>query len=584
MIGVTGLLWMTLSSLILLESLDAFQMTPTRFACHLNPTISSSISRITISSSAITTHTCIMKNTKTIRSTTTTKLRNYLDSLSQANHSDDNNEHRHQNKSSFSSSYTPPVTGIIPSGRGPLGSYLDGMTRKHSDHSSSDMSDISISSDTASITTHTSSRRNQSQEHISPRTTTRASSLTAILTSPQDDARTDIRNLLTQRAIQSFLRLSEECRDPHSAKWIQDFLHLSNSNLMDYHGTASAFMEDYQGIWDAPLIDMIRQPQDTIVVSSKRRGRGHGGWSPHNPYLQERWVEMAISIDPVNLANRILSVREQIAKEWCMDLDVLMQANDEILDSFFHRVKSDIPSVSGGMNPTPTEAFDKTAFFKMDSISRASHTLSSPLRRANFDLMYNLCTQAAIHRILRAHKKECEHRNKYNNKKSGGIQDSSLFTSKDWNILFLKQFYMDRVEEYFDGNLEYGQADSFMDELLQTSPRIMSFSNLFGVVSGGTTSTTSGSSSSSSSTTTISGLIDPVGAAELIIEMRNVVAKDWKIWMNQVSEDHTTIRQHLYARQILLQNVKEEAEQQQQQFRQEWNKYDDQRPRDDIFQ
>jgi hypothetical protein len=42
--------------------------------------------------------------------------------------------------------------------------------------------------------------------------------LTKFLDSSKDDARTDIRNLLTQRAIQSFMRLLEECRDPHSAK------------------------------------------------------------------------------------------------------------------------------------------------------------------------------------------------------------------------------------------------------------------------------------------------------------------------------------------------------------------------------
>jgi hypothetical protein len=42
--------------------------------------------------------------------------------------------------------------------------------------------------------------------------------LTKFLDTDKDDARTDIRNLLTQRAIQSFMRLLEECRDPHSAK------------------------------------------------------------------------------------------------------------------------------------------------------------------------------------------------------------------------------------------------------------------------------------------------------------------------------------------------------------------------------
>merc|ERR1712238_528111 len=71
----------------------------------------------------------------------------------------------------------------------------------------------------------------------------------------QDDARTDIRNLLTQRSIQQFMKLCEDCRDPHTVSWLNDYLlHPTDSNtaveqqqysIMDYYGTGSKFLEDH---------------------------------------------------------------------------------------------------------------------------------------------------------------------------------------------------------------------------------------------------------------------------------------------------------------------------------------------------
>ena len=58
----------------------------------------------------------------------------------------------------------------------------------------------------------------------------------------------------------------------------------------------------------------------------------------------------------------------------------------------------------------------------------------------------------------------------------------------------------------------------------------------------------------STTVTTSSELVDPVGAAELIIQKRKEVAEDWKALMSRVSEDHTRIRQNLYTNQILRSN------------------------------
>jgi hypothetical protein len=100
----------------------------------------------------------------------------------------------------------------------------------------------------------------------------------------RNEARTDVRNLLTQRAIQSFVFLVTECRDPHSGKWLEEFLGTSNS--LQFHGTGAGYMEQFGGTWDGPLLAMMEAPKDVVIVSAKRSGKGHKGWSKNNPYLE----------------------------------------------------------------------------------------------------------------------------------------------------------------------------------------------------------------------------------------------------------------------------------------------------------
>lgn len=412
----------------------------------------------------------------------------YLDSLSPAQPDEENNNDNNKDGNQANQQQPPqPVykpAGIVPSGRGPLGSYLDAVSSGRSGSFNEEGEDED-EEEFPETQTNTNTRKLESWTNTY---------LSTFLTG--DDARTDIRNLLTQRSIQSFMRLLEECRDPHSAKWIQeDFL--QSGNLLDYHGTGAGFIESFGGTWDAPLIEMIGRPRDRIIVSAKRRGRGHGGWSKNNPYLEERWMEMTVDIHPSSLASRILSVREQIAKEWTQDLDILLTANDQILQSFFDTMKS---SQNG------QGSFERTAANMMNNIARSAVRTSSPFRRSNFDLMYNLCTQAAIHRILRERLAAGEER--------------------EISFIFLRDFYTEKAEEYFDGDLQSGRADDFFDDLLQTSPSVLS--------------TEDGKT----------GLVDPVGAAEAIIKMRKEVVNDWKALMKRVPEDHTGVRQALFTNQI----------------------------------
>jgi hypothetical protein len=76
-----------------------------------------------------------------------------------------------------------------------------------------------------------------------------------------------------------------ECRDPHTVKWLEDFG--GWENLESFHGTGALNVTRFP-IWSSVLMDVMQQPNDVVIVSAKRRGRGHGGWSKNNPYLEVR--------------------------------------------------------------------------------------------------------------------------------------------------------------------------------------------------------------------------------------------------------------------------------------------------------
>ena len=316
------------------------------------------------------------------------------------------------------------------------------------------------------------------------------------------DSRVDIRNLLTQRAIQSFIFLCESVRDPHSAKWIEDFL--ETPNQLQYHGTGAGYIEKFGGTWDAPLLAMMEREKDVIVVSVKRSGKGHKGWSKNNPYLEDRYVQFHIDIDPVSLTSRILDVREQIAKEWEIDLGILSQANNNILESYAQISREERGKKDSELSSRPPVAFERTAVV---AINQQVWISASPFRNGNFDLLCNLCTQASVHRLLRQ-------------LQAGGREKMLSF---DW----LRDFYSERLTQYFDGNQRFGRADDFLEELLLETPVIVKFSD--------------GKDC----------FVDPMSLAEDIIQLRNEVIEEWKVTMAEIPQSHSTsIRKILLEKQM----------------------------------
>lgn len=59
-------------------------------------------------------------------------------------------------------------------------------------------------------------------------------------------------------------------------------------------------------VWDSILADMLFQPPDVVIISAKRRGRGHGGWSKNNPYLEEvRYASLRVHAETNKVPSRL---------------------------------------------------------------------------------------------------------------------------------------------------------------------------------------------------------------------------------------------------------------------------------------
>ena len=315
-------------------------------------------------------------------------------------------------------------------------------------------------------------------------------------------------------------------------QWIEDFLELQN--LGNYHGNGAINTTKYP-TWDSVLYDMMNQPNTHVIVSAKRRGRGHGGWSKNNPYLEERYVEFKIDIRPASLVQRLLSVRGQLASEFERDLDIITMVDDRIMESYFDKLRTSSSSSSlekqgkdqrsgagaaaySSLTSSKSTAFDRISIDILTNFTEVQESSSSPFRRGNFDLLYSLSTHAAAHRLLRElHQWE-------SSSSTSSTSTSSTKSADDITLQWFKRFYTDRVSEYFDGDQPFGRGDDFIDVLLTTPPSLVEMSD------GKTV-----------------GLTDPLRIAERIIEMRSIVAQEWKsIMREEVKNDHLKMNDVLF--------------------------------------
>jgi hypothetical protein len=291
-----------------------------------------------------------------------------------------------------------------------------------------------------------------------------------------------------------------------------------------------------------------------VVISTRRRNDGTSGWRgqiggwhggqqqkpqsetprQENPYLKEQVVEFEIDIDPVSLVSRIVSVREQLAKEFATDFDTIVHANDQVLDSYQQILRRSRDAWNNEGEDTSMDDMGESlaapysdrrqgrnAYDRHNAMVLLSYTIdaadrdSSPLRKSNFDLMILLLTQESIHRVLRAYAKAGEER--------------------EVSFVWLRDYYMSRVGKYFDGHQqEFGRADDFLEELLLTSPTVKRLDSKSG--RGGRQENL--------------GLVDPLRIAEDIIRTRTEVGQEWKEIVTGVPREHTELRKMLLALQM----------------------------------
>jgi len=221
----------------------------------------------------------------------------------------------------------------------------------------------------------------------------------------------------------------------------------------------------------------------------------------------QEFSEIEIDIDPPSLVSRIISVREQIAIEWKDDLETLYLTNDVILDSCTDGLVSSRNVTACKKNKTKALLFDRNAMMVLATSSSSFNRASSPMRRSNLDLLVLLSTQESIHRVLRL------------NETTASKDDVSM----EW----LREFYDERVAEYFDGYQRFGRADAFLEELLSTPPRFVRTDEKM-------------------------HLVDPMQLVEEILRERGEVAKQWREQISDTQVDHVRLRRDILTRQMTV--------------------------------
>jgi len=225
----------------------------------------------------------------------------------------------------------------------------------------------------------------------------------------------------------------------------------------------------------------------------------------------------------------MISVREQISKEWQDDLDTLIHTNHDILASYQQKQleetrkrtkeqkkdkESDLETSTNAQANSTTLAtqhhnltLDQDPNFMLTNSISSKGQDSSPFRRSNFDLLVLLSTQESIHRVLKEYSQDPDEQE---------------------DFLWLKDFYTQRAARLFDGHAHlYGRADEFLKELFTAPP------------------------AAQSSTRTTFHLIDPMAMAEDILRERSDVAEQWKRIVSKIPQEHTDLRRLLLTRRMM---------------------------------
>jgi len=345
----------------------------------------------------------------------------------------------------------------------------------------------------------------------------------------------DFRTFLNQCCVQSFMFLLRTNRDPHTIRWLDNFTqpalkdyawkpasppkfedessYVNDYNMLDrkpasellrYHGL-DAMNTTLFSTWEDYFLELLRKSDETLVIET---------WDP-------RFPEFDIDVNPASLCSRLISVREQIAGEFVNDLGTISNMGQQIITQYWDEIEmtrerlraereAAEESSASGEPPSPPSSevkddsmkgfsFQWLGFLDWDP-NYDDFVKPSPLRKGNFDLLMLLTTREATIRLL-----------------AEGVEDDTTSELETESKEFLRDFFRKRILTCFVGPQRYRRADEFIEDLMLSSPKII----------------TKGSR-------TI--IVDPLNIAEQLLIKRDELAAKWKQIAEVVPVEHSEIR------------------------------------------
>jgi len=233
------------------------------------------------------------------------------------------------------------------------------------------------------------------------------------------------------------------------------------------------------------------------------------------------FMSFEIDIEPARLCARILSVREQLAREMAADCKAINSMGNYIFCSYQEnsQKRTNTKQVDEHGEFVP-KTFDSPSALYINFDQRDDEALApSPLRNGNFDLLYNLLTQEAIIELL---------------KSEDGVVVGEDPQQNHACREYLHRFYLQRFPSTFEGSQWYGKSDAFVEELMLASPLFVVPMN---VESG------AGVEQSETQASAMPPMeVEPLRIAEQILLKRDKLALEWMEIMSSVPSEHTEIR------------------------------------------
>jgi hypothetical protein len=233
---------------------------------------------------------------------------------------------------------------------------------------------------------------------------------------------------LLQRAVQTQIYYLNELHDRPSARFVAHFM--DHAGIDSYHGFDGLRVEpeDY-------ISHLLSSPPATVQV---RASSGSVSWrqgSPGNPHLSnQKAAYHDFTVYPDRIGASLLRIRDQLADELSVDLDVLAAADE----AFWAR------HGAGGVVAAAGNAVRHAS----------SDTESSPTRRATFDLLQKLTLHVAVKQTLRDMSREPREQ------PASADGESALSPRHGW----LERVFAE--SGFLCGDQGFGTADKFLSAML----------------------------------------------------------------------------------------------------------------------